>query len=78
MTCDGLQVQQPDDPFGAVLDADAFKVPHEVITAAGRAVVILDDLVAGITEIVRDFHCGVFEPSVDDLQCGHNSVSSYQ
>jgi len=43
-----------DDPFGAVFDADAFEVPHKVIGSAGRAAVAVNDLVAGVAEVVRD------------------------
>jgi len=42
-----------DTDLTAVLDF--IKVPHEVVTAASRAAVVLDDLVAGVAEIVRDF-----------------------
>ena len=54
-----------------VINADAFQMPHEIVTAAGWAGVALDDLITAVAEVVGDTIGGFFKLAVDDLQCGH-------
>jgi hypothetical protein len=51
-----------DHPFGAVLDTDTRKVPHEIIGTTLRAMVFLDYLIAPIAELFCHFQGKFIKP----------------